>query len=163
MKKITCRACSATNDDSNEFCISCGEWLGISIKNLTEEKDDELRTLTLRKESLNLDVQIVNYLNSPSSKYCKECNRILVKPLSSYGATSLPTRKEVPGIRAVFFLAIIIPLIAGASYYYNQNVAEEVIEEIEVVTQSTTTSSTTTVPSILKVQFPFSCKASSSL
>ena len=162
MDKTTCKACSATVDQSLEFCSSCGEWLGISINDLTEEKvgteSADRRTRIPQLRCPNCSV-----LNSPSSKYCKECNSILVKPLSSYGATSLPTRKEVPGIRAVFFLAIIIPLIAGASYYYNQNVAEEVIEEVQVVQQSTTTSSTTTVPSILKVQFPFSCKASSSL
>ena len=85
----------------------------------------------------------------------------LVKPLSSYGATELPTRKEVPGIRAVFFLALIIPLIAGASYFYNTRLAEEVIEEIDIVEQTTSTSTTTTLQSILKVQTPISCAASS--
>jgi hypothetical protein len=161
MDKTTCKACSATVEQSLEFCSSCGEWLGISLNDLTEEKVVSEK-VDRRNRIPQLRCPNCSVLNSPSSKYCKECNNILVKPLSSYGATSLPTRKEVPGIRAVFFLAIIIPLIAGASYYYNQNVAEEVIEEVQVVQQSTTTSSTTTVPSILKVQFPFSCKASRS-
>ena len=78
--------------------------------------------------------------NLPSIKNCKECGLLLVRPLSNYGATELPTRKEVPGIRAVFFLALIIPLIAGASYFYNTRLAEEVIEEIEIVEQTTSTS-----------------------
>ena len=82
--------------------------------------------------------------NPPSVRNCRECSMPLVKPLSSYGAAELPTRKEVPGIRAVFFLALIIPLIAGASFFYNTRVADEIVQEIEVVesTAVTTTSIT---------------------
>ena len=142
MEKIECKACSATIDKSLEFCSSCGEWLGLSIK----------------------DIEISGNKNEPEIKRrVKPPEELLSQPLSNYGATSLPTRSEVPGIRAVFFLAIIIPLIAAASYYYNQNIAEEVMEEIQVVEQSTTTSSTTSVQSLLKLQYPFSCSASSSL
>ena len=102
MEKVECKACSATVDKSIEFCSSCGEWLGLSIKDI--ENSD------IKKEP------VVNRRVRPPEE-------LLSQPLSNYGATSLPTRNEVPGIRAVFFLAIIIPLIAAASYYYNQNIA----------------------------------------
>ena len=84
-----------------------------------------------------------------------------VKPLSNYGATNLPTRKEVPGIRAVFFLALIVPLIAGASFFYNNRVAEEVIEEIAVIDQTTIPSTSTTIEGKLKFFKPISCSSSS--
>ena len=142
MEKVECKACSATVDKSIEFCSSCGEWLGLSIKDI-ENSDTKI------------EPQISRRVRPPEE--------LLSQPLSNYGATSLPTRNEVPGIRAVFFLAIIIPLIAAASYYYNQNIAEEVIEEIQVIEQSTTTSTSTTVQSLLQLQYPFSCSASSSL
>ncbi len=142
MEKVECKACSAIVDKSVEFCSSCGEWLGLSIKDL---ENSDAKT----------EPEVTRRLRPPEE--------FLSQPLSNYGATSLPTRNEVPGVRAVFFLAIIIPLIAAASYYYNQNIAEEVIEEIQVVEQSTTTSTSTTVQSLMKRQFPFSCSASSSL
>ncbi len=142
MEKVECKACSATVDKSIEFCSSCGEWLGLSIKDI-ENSDAKTKPEVTRR--------------------VRPPEELLSQPLSNYGATSLPTRNEVPGIRAVFFLAIIIPLIAAASYYYNQNIAEKVIEEIQVVEQSTTTSTSTTVQSLMKRQFPFSCSASSSL
>ena len=142
MEKIECKACSATVDKSIEFCSSCGEWLGLSIKDV---ENSDAKT----------EPEVTRRVRPPEE--------LLSQPLSNYGATSLPTRNEVPGIRAVFFLAIIIPLIAAASYYYNQNIAEEVIEEIQVVEQSTTTSTSTTVQSLLQLQYPFSCSSSSSL
>ena len=142
MEKVECKACSDTVDKSIEFCSSCGEWLGLSIKDI---ESSDAKT----------EPEVTRRVRPPEE--------LLSQPLSNYGATSLPTRSEVPGIRAVFFLAIIIPLIAAASYYYNQNIAEEVIEEIQVVEQSTTTSTSTTVQSLMKRQFPFSCSASSSL
>ena len=142
MEKVECKACSASVDKSIEFCSSCGEWLGLSIKDI--ENSDTKR-----------EPEITRRVRPPEE--------LLSQPLSNYGATSLPTRNEVPGIRAVFFLAIIIPLIAAASYYYNQNIAEEIIEEIQVVEQSTTSSTSTTIQSLLKLQTPFSCSASSSL
>ena len=142
MEKVECKACSATVDKSIEFCSSCGEWLGLSIKDV-------------ENSGAKTEPEVTRRVRPPEE--------LLSQPLSNYGATSLPTRNEVPGIRAVFFLAIIIPLIAAASYYYNQNIAEEVIEEIQVVEQPTTTSTSTTVQSLMKRQFPFSCSASSSL
>ncbi len=142
MEKIECKACSATVDKSIEFCSSCGEWLGLSIKDL--EGSDKQSSPEVKRRT-------------------RPPEELLSQPLSNYGATSLPTRTEVPGIRAVFFLAIIIPLIAAASYYYNQNIAEEVIEEIQAVEQATTTSTSTTVQTLLQLQYPFSCSASSSL
>jgi hypothetical protein len=102
-------------------------------------------------------------LNLPSIKNCKDCGSPLIKPLSSYGAAELPNRKEVPGIRAVFFLALIVPLIAGASFFYNSRIADDVIQEIAAVEQTTSTSSSTTIPSVLKKMFPISCMSSSQL
>ncbi len=142
MEKIECKACSAIVDKSVEFCSSCGEWLGLSIKDI-EGSDVK------REPKINRRV--------------RPPDELLSQPLSNYGATSLPTRSEVPGIRAVFFLAIIIPLIAAASYYYNQNIAQRLVDEIQVVEQSTTTSTASTVKSLLELQYPFSCSASSSL
>ena len=142
MEKVECKACLATVDKAIEFCSSCGEWLGLSIKDVDGSNNQSLSEMKRRT---------------------KPPEELLSQPLSSYGASSLPTRNEVPGIRAVFFLAIIIPLIAAASYYYNQNIAEEIVEEIQVVEQATTTSTSTTLQTLLQLQYPFSCSASSSL
>lgn len=94
MEKIECKACSATVDKSIEFCSSCGEWLGLSIKDI--EGSDKQSSPEVKRRT-------------------RPPEELLSQPLSNYGATSLPTRTEAPGIRAVFFLAIIIPLIAAAS------------------------------------------------
>ena len=102
-------------------------------------------------------------------EFCSSCGEWLglklldlpVKPLSNYGATNLPNRKEVPGIRAVFFLALIVPLIAGASFFYNSRVADEVIEEIAIIEQTTITSTSTTIEGKLKFFKPISCSSSS--
>lgn len=161
MKKITCRACSATNDDSNEFCISCGEWIVFTLEK-TSKIDVEPENTNIKKRVPQLKCSNCKLLNLPSQKLCKGCSQPLIKPLSEYGAMSLPKKSDVPGIRAVFLLTLIIPLIALASYYYNSNISEEVIQEIEIVTQSTTTSSTTTVPSLLEKHYPVSCTSSSS-
>ena len=69
----------------------------------------------------------------------------------------------MPGIRAVFFLALIVPLIAGASFFYNSRIADDVIEEIAAVAQTTSTSSSTTIQSVLQKMFPISCTSSSQL
>ena len=61
----------------------------------------------------------------------------------------------------MFFLALIISVIAGASYFYNAEIAEEVIEEMEVVDQTTIATTSTTTQSMLKLQKPLSCSASS--
>ncbi len=163
MKNITCKACQAVVDKKLDFCSSCGEWLGLKIEDLEDNESSNESKFQKRTRVPQIRCNNCGNNNLPSVKNCKECGTLLVKPLSNYGATELPTRKEVPGIRAVFFLALIIPLIAGASYFYNTRLAEEVIEEIEIVEQTTSTSTTTTLESILKVQMPISCAASSTL
>jgi hypothetical protein len=141
MEKIECKSCSAVVDKELEFCSSCGDWLGLSLKDM-ESKDS------------NQSVKIERTKRAPE--------RLLNKPLSTYGATPLPSRKEVPGMRAVFFLTVLIPAIALASYLYNSNIAEEVVEETKIIQQSTTSTTSTTVVSVLQKQYPISCSASSS-
>ena len=141
MEKIECKSCSAVVDKSIEFCSSCGDWLGLSLQDMEKENSTQ-------EEKIQRTTRVPE--------------KLLNKPLSTYGATPMPSRKEVPGIRAVFFLTFLIPVIALASYFYNLNVSEEVIEQVEVVQQSTTTSSTTTLKSIMEKQLPISCSASSS-
>ena len=140
MEKIECKSCSAVVDKSIEFCSSCGDWLGLSLQDMEKENSTQEEKI---------------------QRTTKVPEQLLNKPLSTYGATPMPSRKEVPGIRAVFFLTFLIPVIALASYFYNLNVSEEVIEQIEVQ-QITTTSSTTTVQSILQKQYPMNCSSSSS-
>ena len=141
MEKIECKSCSAVVDKELEFCSSCGDWLGLSLKDM-ESKDS------------NQSVKIERTKRAPE--------RLLNKPLSTYGATPLPSRKEVPGMRAVFFLTVLIPAIALASYLYNSNIAEEVVEETKIIQQSTTSTTSTSVVSVLQKQYPISCSASSS-
>ena len=38
MEKIECKSCSAVVDKELEFCSSCGDWLGLSLKDI-EGKD----------------------------------------------------------------------------------------------------------------------------
>ena len=85
MEKIECKACSATVEKSLEFCSSCGEWLGLRIDDV-ENKDINKKSETRRRT--------------------KPPQELLNQPLSNYGATPIPTRNEVPGIRAVFFVPI---------------------------------------------------------
>ena len=141
MEKIECKSCSAVVDKSIEFCSSCGDWLGLSLQDMEKENSTQEEKI---QRTTRVPEQLLN------------------KPLSTYGATPLPSRKEVPGIRAVFFLTFLIPVIALASYFYNLNISEEVIEQVEVVQQITTTSSTTTVQDILRKAYPIGCSASSS-
>jgi hypothetical protein len=141
MEKIECKSCSAVVDKELEFCSSCGDWLGLSLKDM-ENKDS------------NKSEKIERTKTAPE--------QLLNKPLSTYGATPLPSRKEVPGMRAVFFLTVLIPAIALASYLYNSNIAEEVVEETKIIQQSTTSTTSTTVISVLQKQYPISCSASSS-
>jgi hypothetical protein len=141
MEKIECKSCSAVVDKELEFCSSCGDWLGLSLKDM-ENKDS------------NKSEKIERTKTAPE--------QLLNKPLSTYGATPLPSRKEVPGMRAVFFLTVLIPAIALASYLYNSNIAEEVVEETKIIQQSTTSTTSTSVVSVLQKQYPISCSASSS-
>ena len=162
MENITCKACQAVVDKKLEFCSSCGEWLGLKMEDLkTSKKNIDEDRFQKRTRIPQIRCSNCGNNNPPSVKNCRDCSIPLVKPLSSYGATELPTRKEVPGIRAVFFLALIIPLIAAASYFYNTRVAEEVIEEIEIIEQVAVTTTSTTIQSMLKLQKPISCTASS--
>ena len=142
MENITCKGCQATVDINLEFCSSCGEWLGLKLDEIVEDVSLENTTEAKR-------MRIEKLLDLP------------VKPLSNYGATNLPNRKEVPGIRAVLFLALIVPLIAGASFFYNNRVADEVLEEIAVIEQTTITSTSTTILGKLKFFKPISCSSSS--
>ncbi len=162
MENIICKACSASVEKELEFCSSCGEWLGLKIEDMEDIKEPK-NTQRVRNRVPQIKCSSCSTANLPSVKNCKECGNPLIKPLSSYGATNLPNRKEVPGIRAVFFLALIVPLIAGASFFYNSRIADEVIEEIAAVEQTTSTSSTTTIQSVLQKMFPVSCSSSSQL
>ena len=162
MENIICKACSASIDKDLEFCSSCGEWLGLKIQDI-EEKEPTINTNTFRNRVPQIKCPNCGVLNLPSIKNCKECGNLLIKPLSSYGAAEMPNRREVPGIRAVFFLSLIVPLIAGASFFYNSRIADDVIEEIAAVEQTTSTSSSTTIPSVLKKMYPISCTSSSQL
>ncbi|MDA9680737.1 zinc ribbon domain-containing protein [bacterium] len=162
MENIICKACSASIEKDLEFCSSCGEWLGLKIQDM-EKKEPISNATTVRNRVPQIKCPNCVALNPPSIKNCKECGNPLIKPLSSYGAADLPNRKEVPGIRAVFFLALIVPLIAGASFFYNSRIADDVIEEIAAVEQTTSTSSSTTIQSVLQKMFPISCASSSQL
>ena len=141
MEKIECNSCSAVVEKELEFCSSCGDWLGLSLKDMENKDSDQSETIERTK---------------------KAPEKLLNKPLSTYGATPMPSRTEVPGIRAVVFLTFLIPFIALASYFYNQNVAEEIIEQVEIVQQSTTSTTSTTVVTVLKKQYPINCSSSSS-
>ena len=161
VEKFTCTACQAIVDKKLEFCSSCGEWLGLKIddnKSQAINNEDRFQTRTRVPQ---IRCSNCGNNNLPSVKNCRDCNLPLVKPLSTYGAAELPNRKEVPGIRAIFFLFLLIPLIAGASYFYNTRIAEEVIEEIEIIDQTTIATTSTTIQSMLKLQKPISCSASS--
>ena len=160
MENITCKACQAVVDKKLEFCSSCGEWLGLKIEDIQSKPNKEQDRFNKRTRLPQIKCSSCGKNNLPSVRSCRDCGALLVRPLSSYGASELPNRKEVPGIRAVFFLALIIPLIAGASYFYNTRIAEEVIEEIEIVEQTTIPTTSTTVQSMLKLQKPLSCAAS---
>jgi hypothetical protein len=162
VENIICKACSASIDKDLEFCSSCGEWLGLKMEEV-EQKKSTSNIPNVRNRVPQIKCPNCGALNLPSIKNCKECGSPLIKPLSSYGAAELPNRKEVPGIRAVFFLALIVPLIAGASFFYNSRIADDVIEEIGAVEQITSTSSTTTIQSVLQKMFPISCMSSSQL
>ena len=161
MGNITCKACQAVVDKKLEFCSSCGEWLGLKIDEIESNPEGELDRFQKRTRIPQIRCSNCGNNNVPSVRNCRDCGVPLVRPLSSYGASELPNRKEVPGIRAVFFLSLIIPLIMGASYFYNTRIAQEVIEEIEIVEQTTIPTTSTTIESKLGPKFPLTCAASS--
>ncbi len=141
MEKIECNSCSAVVDKELEFCSSCGDWLGLSLKDIESKNSNKTEQVERTKR---VPEQLLN------------------KPLSTYGATPMPSKKDVPGMRAVLILTVLIPAIALASYLYNSNIAEEVVEETQIIQQSTTSTTTTIVKSLLEKQTPISCSASSS-
>jgi len=161
VENITCKACQAVVDTKLEFCSSCGEWLGLKIEDLKTEPRLEESRFEKRTRIPQIKCSSCGNSNPPSVKSCRECGLLLVRPLSSYGATELPNRKEVPGIRGVFFLGLIISLISGGSYFYNAEIAEEVIEEMEIVVQTTMPTTSTTNSGLLRLQKPLTCSASS--
>ena len=75
MEKITCKGCQAIIDNTLEFCSSCGEWLGLKLDEVVDEVAVE-NTSEAKKQRI------------------EKLMELPVKPLSSYGATSLPTEKK---------------------------------------------------------------------
>tara|TARA_B100000131_G_scaffold124152_1_gene121284 strand:+ start:7265 stop:8104 length:840 start_codon:yes stop_codon:yes gene_type:complete len=143
MDNILCSNCGASLKESTEFCDSCGEWQGVSpVKENSEEElaNDRKRVTTLTNDQLNA-------------------------PIATFKSGPMPTRKEVPGIRAVFFILVIFPVIAGAAFWYNnRNVPAETIIEDPVVA-STISSTTTTVeksiPTSILNKYIVNCSSSS--
>ena len=82
MEKIKCNSCSAVVETELEFCSSCGDWLGLSLKDMENKDSGQSETIERTK---------------------KAPEKLLNKPLSTYGATPMPSRTEVPGRRAVGF------------------------------------------------------------
>ena len=66
MEKIECKSCSAVVDKSIEFCSSCGDWLGLSLKDMENEKSTQEEKV---QRTTRVPEQLLN------------------KPLSTYGAT----------------------------------------------------------------------------
>ena len=48
MEKIECNSCSAVVEKELEFCSSCGDWLGLSLKDM--EKKIPVRVKLLREQ-----------------------------------------------------------------------------------------------------------------
>ena len=142
MENIVCNNCGASLKESTEFCDSCGEWQGVSPtkEKSSEEKGNERRRVTtLTNDQLNA-------------------------PIATFRSSPMPTRKEVPGIRAVFFILVIFPIIAGAAYWYNNRDVPTQITE-EPVVASTISSTTTTVeksiPTSILNKYIVNCSSSS--
>lgn len=142
MENIICNNCSASLRDSNEFCDSCGEWQGIGKgKEDTGEKlgSEGKRITTLTNDQLNA-------------------------PISTYRSSPMPTRKEVPGIRAVFFILVIFPIIAGAAFWYNnRNISTEdiILEEVPPTSTSTSTTVERSIPTSILNKYIVNCSSSS--
>ena len=142
MENIVCSNCGASLKESTEFCDSCGEWQGVSPtkeKNSDEQNDVGKRVTTLTNDQLNA-------------------------PISTFRSSPMPTRKEVPGIRAVFFILVIFPIIAGAAYWYNnRNIPTEIAEEpiVASTTSSTTTTIKQSIPTSYLNDYIVNCSSSS--
>ena len=142
MENIVCSNCGASLKESTEFCDSCGEWQGVSPtkeKNSDEQNDVGKRVTTLTNDQLNA-------------------------PIATFRSSPMPTRKEVPGIRAVFFILVIFPIIAGAAYWYNnRNIPTEIAEEpiVASTTSSTTTTIKQSIPTSYLNDYIVNCSSSS--
>ena len=142
MENIICNNCSASLRESTEFCDSCGEWQGVAQKKESagEKSDSERKRITtLTNDQLNA-------------------------PISTYRSSPMPTRKDVPGVRAVFFILVIFPIIAGAAYWYNnRNISTEdiVLEEVAAPTTSTSTTVERSIPTSILNKYIINCSSSS--
>jgi len=142
MENVVCTNCGATLKDASEFCDSCGEWQGISPRLETQDvlKNDSKRITTLSNDQLN-------------------------SPISTFQSPALPTRTQFPGIRAVFFILILIPIVAVAAFLYNKNSFNDNVieqEQTSVTSSSTTTISAPTVKLTRKLsKFTSNCSSSS--
>ena len=123
MDNIVCDNCSASLNNNTEFCDSCGEWQGLSptIEPLNEEGNKTKKRIT----TLSID-----QLNSP---------------ISTFQSPPIPTRTQFPGIRAVFFILILIPIVAGAAFLYNRGTANDIVTEQNQLAVASDSSSTTRI------------------
>jgi len=143
MENIVCANCGASLKDSNEFCESCGEWQGINPTIEDSEKNNGgKRITTLSNDQLN-------------------------SPISTFQSPPLPTRTQFPGIRAVFFILILIPIVAGAAFLYNRDVSNNIFIEqnLSTVASPSSTTKTTLEPKVKMMQhlskFISNCSSSS--
>ena len=147
MNNVVCSNCGASFGGEIEFCDSCGEWQGVSpiIDGEAKKKNTAKRITTLTSEQLS-------------------------GPISTYESPTIPTRTQFPGVRAVLFILVIVPLIAVASYWYNREVATDVVdlivEEQESNVATTSSSVATTIPPATQVtqilsKFISNCSTSS--
>ncbi len=147
MDNIVCSNCGNSFGEEVEFCDSCGEWQGINptLDADLKQKNEDTRITTLTSEQLS-------------------------SPISTYQSPSIPTRTQFPGVRAVVFLLVLIPLIAIASYWYDQEVDISLdnvdVEEQETDLTNTSLSSASTTQTVNKVmqrlsKFISNCSASS--
>ena len=121
MENIVCANCGASLKDSNEFCESCGEWQGINptIEN-SEKNNGKKRITTLSNDQLN-------------------------SPISTFHSPPLPTRTQFPGIRAVFFILILIPIVSGSAFLYNRDASNNIFIEQNLSTVASPSSTTTMI------------------
>ena len=147
MDNVVCSNCGNSFGEEVEFCDSCGEWQGVNptVDGDLKKANEAKRITTLTNEQLS-------------------------GPISTYQSPPIPTRTQFPGVRAVVFLLVLIPLIAIASYWYDQevnsNLVDTVIEEEEsVLTTTSLSSEITTQPSTRVLQrlskYISNCSASS--
>ena len=145
MENIVCDNCSASLNKNAEFCDSCGEWQGLS------PSIEELNTGGIRNKK-RITTLSNDQLNSP---------------ISTFQSPTIPTRTQFPGIRAVVFILILIPIVSGAAFFYNRGTANDIDTEqnqLTVVNDSSTTTriSESTVKLTQKLsKFISNCSSSS--